>query len=696
MDFTPKYAERAADMNVIETTELLKNEFVNFLKEAPVVIPEEGTIAGFSRLNEKEVRMPDSVKDVWPYDNLHFSMGTTFLDYGFAGVARQAQKAIKPDMAPEYRANLEAISEAYDAVCLYIGRHADEVKKRMETAKKEQLCRLELMYETLLQLAVGEPKTFRQALQAFYFAWKMRGFSSSSTMGRLDQYLYPFYRADVEKGIETPESVLELICEFWRLVNKTASGDTLMNAMLGGQTVQGEDMTNDLSVLMMKATESVGMAEPHVNYRYHKNTRKDLLDAAARVQLQGGGQATMYNDEVIIPALIEAGVPRELAYDYTNDGCTEIIIDQKSTIFFETFDIVKCFEMAFFNGNPPPLPGEANVELWTKNAPVKEWKTMLEEGYSSGDMTQMTSFEECFDAFKKQFSYQVRRSLKGLVRQYHRSCEQEAAPPFLNGSYKETLFTGMDCHRNGLPMKCVTMFAGSIPTAADCLAAIKETVFEKKLFTIGELQQAVAANFEGYETTRQRLLRAPKFGNDIDSVDDIAADIGNLFCDLVKEASEESGLIIWPALLGWTFVQEAYFTGATPDGRRWKDPISEHYSPTPGRATNGPTAIMCSCGKGPLKRAFGTAPVQLSLSRSVLPANEQGLETVKALTRAAVKKEFVMLNIAAYDVETLKKAQKNPEQYEDVIVRVWGYSARFVDLSESMQNHVIARVANNG
>lgn len=683
-------------MDYLKTTRLLKEDMLRFLREAPVVIPEEGTIAGFTLFDPKEVRPPELPRDMHLYDNLHFSMGTTFLTYGFAGVAERAGQAVRPDMPEERSASLTAICEVYQAICRFIERHAQEAGRQMETAEGQRRERLEGMREDLTVLSAGRPRTFHQAVQAYYFAWKLRGILNTSTMGRLDQYLYPFYAADIENGTETPESALALICELWELVNQSGSGDTLMNVMLGGQTPEGEDLTNDLSVLMLKATGRVAKAEPHVNYRYHKGMREDFLEEAARVQLLGIAQATMYNDEVLIPALLAAGIPQEYAYDYTNDGCTEIIIDQKSTIFFDKFDIVKCFELAFFNGNPPPLPGEAKVGYWNRYLPAGEWTTTLETGFASGDMAGAKTFEECLEAFRRQFRYQMMRSLTNLIENYKKICSEDVAPALLNGSFEETLSTGMDCHRDGLPVQCINMFAGSIPTVADCLAAIRETVFEKKLFTIAELQQAVAADFEGYEPMRRQLLAAPKFGNDIDSVDLLAADIAELFCDLVKEAGDAHGVVVWPSLLGYLFVQESYFTGATPDGRHWKDPIAEHYSPTPGRAVNGPTAVMCSCGKGPLKRAFGTAPVQISLSRSVVARDEQGLAVVRALTEAAVKKDFVMLNIGIYDVDVLREARKHPEQYEDIIVRVWGYSARFIDLSDEMQRHVIARVIANG
>ncbi len=683
-------------MEFIEKIAALRDEMLRFLEQAPVVIPDEGTIAGFTLFDPEKIKPPRYPKEAEAYDNLHFSMGTTFLQYGFAGVADRAEQALSPDMPPERRANLEAVRDVYRAVCVFIDKHAQAAKERMREAQGERLADLSVMYDTLTRLASDAPRTFRDAVQAYYFAWKLRGVLNTAAMGRLDQYFYPFYKADLENGVETEESALSLICQLWELVNQSGSGDTLMNVMLGGQTADGKDLANDLSVLMLKATARVAKAEPHVNYRYHKGTRADFLQAAAEVQLLGIAQATMYNDETLIPALTEAGIPREYACDYTNDGCTEIIIDQKSTIYFDRFDIVKCFELAFFNGNPPPLPGRAEARYWTHNAPAQEWRSMLEEGYESGDMAKAETFEECCEIFRRQFRYQLLKALDRLADRYEHILSDCVAPPLLNGSYEETLSTGLDCNRGGLPVQCLTMFAGSIPTVADCLAAIRETVFEKKLFTVREIQQAVAANFEGYEMMRRQLLKAPKFGNDIDSVDFLAADIANLFCDTVKEAGDRRGFVIWPALLGYIFVQEACFTGATPDGRKWKDPIAEHYSPTPGRAVNGPTAVMRSCGKGPLRRAYGTAPVQLSLSRSAVPKNEQGFQIVQALTEAAVKQGFVMLNIGIYDLDVLEKARENPEQYEDVIVRVWGYSARFIDLSDEMQRHVMARIVANG
>lgn len=668
-----------------------EKDMLRFLKEAPIVIPENNPIAGFDLFDPQKITPPFLPRDMDKGDNLHFSMGITFLTYGFKGVAQKARKALATAENAERKASLTAIASVYDAVCEFILRHAQAVENKLADCEENEKERLEKLLAVLKKIAEDKPETLYEAVQCYYFAWKLRGVLNTSTMGRLDQYLYPFYKHDIEAGIITEQEAFELICALCERANDSGSGDTLMNVMLGGQTAEGKDLSNDLSVIMTRASIKVAKAEPHLNYRYHKGMREDLLEALSQLQAMGMGQATLYNDEVIIPALIKAGIPKEYAYDYTNDGCTEITIDQKSTIFFDKFDTVKCMELALFNGEPPELPGKAMVGYWNRYVPAGEWQTTLELGYKSGDAENAESFEEVFECCKRQMVYQLNQIGGRLIDNYRRMQSESVAPAFLNGSFEETLSSGEDCHRKGLPVECLTMFSGSIPTVADCLAAIKTVVFERKSYSMKELLSALRANFEGYEVMRRELLNAPKFGNDHDLPDSIAAELAELFCDTMHELGRSRGIIIWPALLGYLFVQEAFFTGATPDGRKWKDPIAEHYSATPGKATKGPTALICSVGKANLAKAFGTAPIHITLTRSIVPNDKNGAKLMRTIADAAVEKNFVALNLAVYDVERLKQAQLDPENNADIIVRVWGYSARFIDLSDEMQEHIIRR-----
>jgi len=234
-------------------------------------------------------------------------------------------------------------------------------------------------------------------------------------------------------------------------------------------------------------------------------------------------------------------------------------------------------------------------------------------------------------------------------------------------------------------------FSGAIPTVADGLAAIRKVVFEDRFCTPAELLQALRDNFDGHEKLRQRCLAAPKFGNDDDAVDRIASDIARRFCEQVVACPTPDGKPFWPALYDFLFNYQTTITGATPDGRRWKEPVAEHYSPTPGRARRGPTAVIRSAAKGPLAQACGSSVFHISLSRGTIPENDAGRSLLQGLFTAALKMGVAVMNIAIYDVAALQEAKRHPEGHEDLIVRVWGFSARFVDLSDEMQDHIIAR-----
>ena len=195
---------------------------------------------------------------------------------------------------------------------------------------------------------------------------------------------------------------------------------------------------------------------------------------------------------------------------------------------------------------------------------------------------------------------------------------------------------------------------------------------------------------------RRILLNYPKFGNDIDEVDQIAADLVDKFCEYIDDFNTQNNILIVPDLIGWKFLEESYGISATFDGRKYADPIAEHYCATPGRALNGPTAIINSIGKAKLYKACGVAAVHISLPRKLADTKEESLQVLRVLVEAAKEKGLLMLNIAIYDVEKLRQAQLDPEHNEDVIVRVWGYSAKFVDLCKEMQEHVISRVLTLG
>ncbi|MBR0158133.1 MAG: hypothetical protein IJM24_03505 [Clostridia bacterium] len=663
-------------------------ETVAFLKHAPVCLKEGELIGGFTSFSAEVAAMQaatlgtgSAIKQQDPLgvyketswnldDNFHYPMGTAFLKYGFDGVAEKARATLRSGRAlpPADRATLRAVHDVYRQMAIFAGQHYP-------------------------QLAAGAPETFLDAVRMFYLCWRVRCVLGNATIGRLDQYLYPFYRRDVDRGILGEAEATEILKALWRKINECGSGDTLINVMTGGSGPNGEDETNELSYLMLWASLETAMTEPHINARVHKGTPEAFLKLISEVHLLGFGQCTVYNDEVVIPALIKAGIPAEAAANYTNDGCTEIVIDRGGAIYFERVDAVKCVELTLNNGKEAVLPGRPECRYWTINSEPVEWSTANIIGFESGDIRNAAGFEQVLEAFRRQYTYQVREKCKVLHVAAIKTKREGSAPAFLNGTFEKVLETGTDFVRDTSALDTNMLFSGSIPTAADSLAAIKYAVFERRLCTLDTLLDALATNFdpEKYEGLRKVLEAAPKFGNDDDYVDLIAAEIARWFIDECAAYTNETGFRIWPALLGFMFVQESVYTGATPDGRRWKDPIGEHYSPAPGRAKKGPTAAIASAKKGPLAEAFGVAPIHISLSRSMAPKNEAGRKLLNELLLGALESGLQFINIACYSREEMEDARIHPERHGDLIVRVWGYCARFVDLSPEMQEHVMAR-----
>ena len=665
--------------------ESIVNSTVSVLSDLPTPVPETGRLVGFGR----EHIVP--FQDMFLGDNYHYPLGTAYLTYGVSGISEKAQARSKEVTDPVRQELLKGISTVYREIADYLKRYAAAVE-----AKAGDDARLQHIAEMLRALSDRAPEHFEEALQLVYLMWKLRCLNSfCAAIGRLDVHLRPFYERDIATGYVTDEDVLALILEFWEALNRNNSGDTLINVMVGGKTIDGTDAGGRLSVLMLEATKRCAKTEPHINVRVSRDMDPALRRAMTEVQLMGHGQATVYNDDVLIPSLIAGGVPEEIAYCYANDGCTEVTLDGYSGIDFNHIDAVAVFELAFNNGRYAERTYRKPVKYFHKDNEERYYVPDAVVGYASGRVEDCATFDEFYRMFLDQYLFQVRSRAKELKQMEADRLANGRASLLLNGTFDFVLESGQDVLRGGFPYTHYMMFSGSIPTVADCLMAIKRKVFDEKVYTIPEIKEAILANYEGYEAMRQELLSAPKFGNDIDEVDLLSADIAAQYCRELEVFGEQTGFHIFPALLGWRFLEEAYGIAATPDGRRYGDPIAEHYCPTPGRAVEGPTAIINSIAKAKpsIAQSAGVCAVHLTLPSGLGFDREQALAVVDSLVWVAMDRGLNQMNIAIYDIEQLRAAQRDPEHHRDVIVRVWGYSARFVDLCEEMQEHVISRIA---
>ena len=630
---------------------------------------------------------------MFEYDNMHFPLGDAFFQYGISGIINKIENThYDKNAEKEY---IGAVLEVYKEILSYIQKHAVWAKKMSEdTSFMDEKIRLEEISNNCDALTKGRPETFAQALQLFWFMYVLRNPLGRGCIGRLDQKLFPFYETERKKGLKNNEKVLELIEEFYRHLNELGTGDTLRNLMLSGQDKNGNDETNDLTYLFLKAYVKQGDAEPHLNVRLHKKSPEKLIRMCIQLLETGKGQPTLYFDDHIIPAMEQAGIPHDLACRYTNDGCTETVIDGASNIFFLQHEMVKTVELTLFNGKENPGIYPVKMKKSGTFGPTFEPRTALVLGYESGDVTKMESFDEVYSAFEKQLTFQLQHWLQKINEKIIDDEENTVTSPLVGGSLKLCLERGRDPLRGGgFQVGNYQLLSGSIGTAADCLRGIQIAVFENKWCTIEELVSALASDYDGQEVLRQRLLHSPKYGNGDDRVDKIAARIASKFIEIVNGYRSENGKRVWPGLYDIDFKISANITGASPDGRKFRDPIGEHCSPTPGMAKKGPTAIIESAARLPLRNGYASSPIHLTLDKGSFIMGAEKEKILYTLLSEAGERGIPVLNISMYSKEELMEAKIHPEHYPDLVVRVWGFNARFVELDEELQEHIIRRIS---
>lgn len=666
----------------------MHDQFMKYIENRGIYIPDHGIFAGpihpvRPMVEAGQIRIQDL-----GWDNAHFPLDYRLLmQEGIPGVIARAS-APRQGATPSQQMYRELIAECWSRIREYVRQHGESALARA-AEMPEEAERLKRMAFNCLELTRHAPETFEQGLQLFWFIWRLRS-NYTSCIGRMDVHLQSLYERDVPQRISRKDA-LDLLCELWEKLNEVYSGDTLMNLMVGGVDAAGEDVSSDLSVLIMEATMRVAKPEPHINVRIHAGSQADFLDTAARLIAMGQGQGVLYYDENIIPNLVDRGVPLEYARQYANDGCTEITFDGLSGIWFWQMETVKSLELALFRGQENPSTPFKPFTKWAHFQKQDVYHTRLTLGHDSGDFSQMTSFDEVYAAFLDQYGYQIDRYMNVLAQEVLKNADESAfhTSPIVAGLNEKTLDTGVDPMRGGWPVPNYQLLSGSIPTLADALYAIREGVFTRGICTMGELIHALSVDFEGYEDLRLSLKKLPKFGNDIDAVDQLAADLAAFFCQRVEDYPTPLGVKPFPGIYNIDFNTYAGSIGATPDGRKGGDLICEHYSPTPGNAKNGPTAVIQSAAKADLKRGCASSPLYLVLPRG-LGAVNAGL--ISRMMKSCGEAGLPVVSISVYDRSVLEDAILHPEKHEDLVVRVWGFNARFIDLDDGLKRHVMNRI----
>jgi pyruvate-formate lyase len=594
------------------------------------------------------------------YYNSHYPPGyPTLMRLGLSGIRDVARTRLSTEAAPEKRAFLRAVEVAYDAACAYVSRYAGSARERAAAeADPGARADLERIAAVCHELATGVPTSFHAALQLVQFTRVLGG---SGCVGRFDQWIYPTYRHDIESGRITQDEAQELLeCLFIKMNEfggqnepehvRLAPNDDLRNIALAGQTPEGADACNELTYMCLQAAAKLMLPEPKLNVRLHPGSPRALLWACCRVLAKGTNVLALFNDEVVLPALSRLGIPLEDARDYCNDGCSELIIGGKGTIWFRVHDALSALRKTVLQAAERPYA--------TFDRVMQEFKAQLVAFMPEGPATDHAVTSPFFAATIA-------------------DCLDEASP------------TGVRYSIHGAIL-------AEVGNAADGLAAIQKLIYEDRTLTWDELIAALEADYVGFESLRQRLLRrTPKYGTDDDAADRIAREIAEYYCDAVHDrgGNRPGRGPKWAAGLMCFGIHEKSQLPASPDGRRQGDPCANSFSPAVGMDRLGPTAVLRSAAKVDLTKASHGSVLDIALHSSAT-RGEDALEKLVALVDTFLGLPCTAtLQLNVIDRETLLQARQRPDapEFRTLIVRVWGFSAVFVELPAPLQDHVLAR-----
>jgi formate C-acetyltransferase len=624
------------------------------------------------------------------------------LAVGLEGVIAQAIQRLEAlrttsDMTTlRSEAFLEGAVIACQAAIQFARRYADEAERQAGTsAEPERRQKLYQIAETCRQVPEKPARTFQEAVQAAWFIHLITQIESnghSFSLGRFDQYTYPYFTSDIAGGRITWVYALELLQQLWlklfsvikiRPWSHTRFGigyPTYQNVTIGGQTPDGKDATNEISYMVLETIRQTRLTQPNVSARYHSGTPDRFLFECARTIKQGFGMPAMKNDEIIIPALLDKGVTSEDAYNYAIVGCIEAAVPGKwgyRNTGMAFLNMLKALELAYNDGRDP-LTG---IRLCPGRGTLADFK----------------SFEELYAAFYDQLRYYTRAHV--IFDAVGDQALEELAPDaFCSALVDDCIQRGKTIKEGGAVYDVISGLQSGGANVANALQALKTTLFDEKSLTAEQIQTALATNFEGIagEKVRQKLLAAPKYGNDIDGVDLLAERVFNDYLEIVKpyRTTRYSRGPIGCNYAGSTSNISANVplgqpVCATPDGRRAGEPIAEGVSSFHGTDARGPTAVMHSVTKLPTIKMLAQL-LNLRLSPSTL-STEAGLWRLVHLLRGFQKLKGWHVQFNVVDSKTLLAAQERPEQYKDLVVRVAGYSALFVTLDKATQDDIIQR-----
>jgi len=551
-------------------------------------------------------------------------------------------------------------------------RYAEAAQRELascdDPARRDEL---ESLRDVCLQVPARPARTFREAVQALWFAHMLTCWEdgiNANSIGRVDQILYPYYAADVRAGRITPTEAMELIAALWIKLYRSYD---VQQAMVGGCKSDGSDACNDLSLMILEVTRALGFVRC-LSVRLHKSSPRPLVDKAAELVSRGGGIPFFFNDDALVPALVANGVAVEDARDYAAIGCVEITIPGKAMphACSHWLNLAKCLELALNDG----VDGHDGAQV----------------GPRTGALADMRTIEDVWDAYTRQVGFFAAHNVYGSNRA---ELEHEATfpLPYLSLLTDDCVTRGMDITWGGARYNYHSSAAVGIPNVADSLEALDRLVFRDRLISPQVLMEALAANYEGYEDVRQLLLhRAPKYGNDVSSVDAWARRVAQHYCEHMGAYRTVRGGRFFVHLFSYTLMlRMGAATGATPDGRLAGSPLAYSVSAVQGRDERGVTAMLMSLSRLPHTMAAASSSAIIEVDPALLAG--EGKAKFADLVETAIRQGVGQMQWNVVSADVLRQAQANPEQYRGLCVRVSGFSQQFILLDHDMQEHIIAR-----
>lgn len=615
----------------------------------------------------------------------------TWLELGPKGLMTKAYEKLK-NCDENQKEFYECTIIVLEGVCHFMMRYHDYILTMLESLEDDNKKSLQRVADICANLASRPAQSFHEAVQSLWFLFvvlHMESNASSFSPGRMDQYLYPYYQKDIEKGIISKQEALEILECLWLKFNqivylrnqhsaKYFAGFPIgFNIAIGGIDENGCNIYNELSLLLLKAQYHLGLPQPNLSVRLNKNSSHELIQEAIKVVAKGSGMPQFFNDEAIVNSMIkDLGIEEKDARNYAIVGCVELTTHGNNLGWSDAamFNLNKALELTMNHG-----------KCLLTNEPI---------GLDLGSIETYESFEDLENAFQKQIDYFIEKMMKAeiVVEKAHQDCLPTA---FLSTVIDSCLEKGVDVTRGGAKYNLSGIQMIQIANLADSLAAIKELVYDKKMITRHELLEALQADFKGYEIIQTMLLnKVPKYGNDVKWVDELGAKWAGYFRERMKDYTNYRGGLYHTGMYTVSaHVPMGENVGASPDGRNALTPLADGgMSPVYGRDMAGPTAVLKSVSR--MKDSYTTNGGLLNMK--FLPEffkAETGMMKFENFLRAFVDLKIPHIQFNVVRREDLLDAKLHPEQHRSLTIRVAGYTAYFVELAGKLQDEIIERTA---